>query len=197
MLDLINKADARLRGMKHVDGRDLALQTILPLLKHMQRENDKVFAAIEENFHELFLTLHLVDENKSFLDATFSHITGLHQFVDEVLLSAGFVVLNEEEGGIRPAEHMPSGVLEKLLMFQAQGAAWFAQYEAVRAVAEEELEDDADYDEDDDDDGGDDDDSDGDDSQELQTLASDDGEAESTSDVTVPAVVLKQEAPNV
>lgn len=184
MEDLLNKAEKSLRGMKHVDAKDLALRTILPILRQMLRENAKVFSAVEANFHNIFSTLSLDETQGDFLQATFQHVTGLHEFVDELLLAAGFLV-TDEEGMMKPSESIPSGILEKLLSFQQQGALWFAQYEAVSTAIEEDLDDDDDdFDDDDDDDFEDD---------ELE--ASGEGEPETEAEEPQPAEEPASENP--
>ena len=216
MKELIDKAKTLTRGHKHVDAKTALLQTVFPLFEVMWRQFEEMATNVDHNFQGIYETL-AISNDGAFLDNTEQLVTELNQFVDRILLAAGFFVKNPDGEGFLPTESMPQEVAEKLAELTSMGFSWFQQLEAVRLAADEDsLDDDEDDDEDDEDDvsyaASDDDDDDDDDDEEDYDFykkeyragnentkeSNDSDEANADDDVMPPPTSeeTKQEAPN-
>lgn len=152
----IKKTRARLKTMKHVDAKDLALHTMLPLFEVFTSFLDQIIENVDHNFTQVFETLAVANDGH-FMTSTHRLVSDLSQLVDAIMVSCGYFIPNPDEsvGGFIPGEDCPKEILEKIQELQIRSIQWFEQFAEVQKLADEDSEDD--YDEDEDDEGDDED----------------------------------------
>lgn len=161
-LQLFEKSQKRLNGIKRIEAKDLALGYIYPLLAEMYRSLQEMGQNTDENFEDVYKALNLSSDYFVLKNAS-NLITKLGAFIDSVMISAGY--LEKTDQGLVITTKMPPAIMEQFTALPEELVNTLtAIQEAMEADGSEDedggSEDEFDDDEDDDgDDEGDDEDS--------------------------------------
>lgn len=157
MRDLLKKAKKRVADAKHVDAKQAMLHTVFPLFEEVLRMYEGMAENVDHNFEDIYSVLEIAKDNV-FLDNTEDFIARLTAFNDKTMVAAGFLAPNPDGEGFLPTDTLPDELKVEMAELMRLGLSWFQQLEAMRAAADNLVDDDDDDDDDEDEDDDEDDD---------------------------------------
>jgi hypothetical protein len=147
MKDLIDKAAKRLQQQKHVDAKDLGLNTLFPIMRAMWAHFEQMSENVDANFADVYGVLNLAGDG-SLIEQIQEFIVMQGSMVDDLMLLGGQLENKENQEGYTFAEGASEELKNRYLQLQNKVVEVMSHLNDIREAVESEVDED-DEDEDD------------------------------------------------
>lgn len=152
MKELIEKAAKRLGQQKHVDAKDLAVNTVLPLFRTLWAHFEQMSQNVDANFSDVYEALHLSSDG-ALVEQVQTFIVEQGSMVDDLMLALGYLQPRPApQQGYVFSDTVPAELRERYERLEASVLDVMHRLTEIKDLVESDADEDDEDDEEDEDD---------------------------------------------